>query len=130
MILCLMGNATNRIWVVTLVICQRWACSPSLANIFLIDFDFQAQNGFRIKPKWFFRFLDDLFFLFRGTLQELLEYQTFLNSLVPNISLTFNYNTSSVDFLDITVFKFVSRSHYTLQTRVHFKETDSHSLLH
>ena len=106
------------------------SCSPSLANIFLIKFDHLATHGFKIKPILFFRYLDDIFSLFRGTPLELEEYRSFLNSLIPGISLTFTESLYSVDFLDITIFKYTSRNRTTLQTKIFFKETDSHQLLH
>jgi len=105
-------------------------CSPSLANLFLIDFDSKALDGFHIKPKLYFRYLDDIYFLFRGTPLELQDYQNYLNSLIPSINLTFTQSLTSVDFLDVTVFKCTSRNKITLQTKIFFKETDSHQLLH
>ena len=47
---------------------------PSAANIYLIPFDDAATNKFKIKPLLFFRYLDDVFFLWNGTLDELKEY--------------------------------------------------------
>jgi hypothetical protein len=106
-------------------------CSPSLANIFLINFDEKAMNGFYIKPKLFFRYLDDIFGLFKGKRNELEEYENYLNSLIPGIKLTFDISPISVNFLDVTIFKYFSPSNVmTLQTKIYFKPTDSHQLLH
>jgi len=105
-------------------------CSPSLANIFLIDFDLKAMEGFRIKPQMYFRYLDDIFGNFRGSLADFQDYQNYLNSLIPGITLTFTISQERVDFLDTTIFKFTSFNRCTLQTKVFFKETDSHQLLH
>jgi len=105
-------------------------CSPSLANIFLINFDDQAMNGFKIKPLIFFRYLDDIFSIFRGSLVELEEYKIYLNSLIPNIKLTFTHSMWSIDFLDVTIFKLEHNNNFTLQTKIFFKKTDSHQLLH
>jgi len=90
------------------------SCSPSLANIFLIEFDRAAIQDFHIKPKIFFRFLDDIFFMFRGSILELYDYQNFLNTLIPGITLTFHHDSHTVDFLDISIFKFLSRNIYKL----------------
>ena len=106
------------------------SCSPSLANIFLIDFDQKAMEGFKIKPRIFFRYLDDCFFTFKGNLLELSQYKEYLNSLVPNINLTFTHSHTTADFLDTTIFKCESEGTFHLQTKVFFKTTDSHALLH
>jgi hypothetical protein len=79
--------------------------APNLANLYLIDFDRQAINGFRIKPSLFYRFLDDIFFLWPGTLAELKEFESFLNSIIPNIKVTLTVSNTEVNFLDTTIFK-------------------------
>lgn len=104
--------------------------APALANIYMLEFDERAMNGFKIKPQYFFRYLDDIFFIWAGTVNELLEYETYLNSLIPGIKITLEYNNLSANFLDTTVYKQTSNNETTLQTRVYFKPTDTHQLLH
>jgi len=104
--------------------------APNLANLYLVDFDLQALTGFRINPLELFRFLDDIFFLWPGSIDDLKEYENFLNSLIPDIKVTLNYHESEISFLDTTVFKHTDNGITTLQTRVFFKETDTHQLLH
>src|SRR6218665_2885891 len=58
--------------------------APNLANIYLIDLDKGAMEGFRIKPNLFFRFLDDIFFIWPGTREELDEYQDFSSAHSKN----------------------------------------------
>lgn len=109
------------------------AYAPSLADEYLEDFDEWARTGFRINPLLYFRYLDDVFFVWIGTVEELKEFETFLNGLIPGISITFNYSTSSVDFLDTTIYTSPHPSTpglLTLQTKVFFKPTDTHQLLH
>lgn len=103
---------------------------PSAANIYLIDFDHQAMHNFKIKPYYYSRFLDDIFFIWTGTVSELMEYEVFLNNLIPDINLKFEYSTVSANFLDITIFKKNTKDCTTLQTKVYFKDTDTHQLLH
>lgn len=104
--------------------------APNLANIYLIDFDKQACNDFYIKPIDFYRFLDDIFFLWPGTIEQLKEFENFLNSLIPDIKITLTYDHSAISFLDTTVFKHTENGITSLQTKVFFKETDTHQLLH
>ena len=64
-------------------------------------------------------------------MEELKEYELFLNSLIPGIKVTLSASTESVDFLDTTVYKdTTSIDSDTLLTRVFFKDTDTHQLLH
>ena len=104
--------------------------APALANIYMLEFDEKATNGFKTKPLLFFRYLDDIFFIWTGSLEELLEYETYLNSLIPGIKITLEYNKINANFLDTTVYKQTINNETTLQTRVYFKPTDTHQLLH
>ena len=106
------------------------AYAPSLANLYLVQFDFAAMNQFRIKPKLFFRFLDDIFCIMAGTEQDILDYQLFINDLIPDIILQLQYSLTHNNFLDTTVFKHTILNKNTLETKVFFKETDTHQLLH
>jgi hypothetical protein len=106
--------------------------APSLANLYLIDFDEQARTGFHIKPTHYFRFLDDVFFIFPGNKTELLNYQNFLNTLIPGINITLEGHEKQVNFLDATVYKYLDQNmenSITLQTKIFFKPTDTHQLL-
>lgn len=110
------------------------AFCPALANLYLLDLDYQGMHGFKIKPVYFFRFLDDIWGVFPGTVEELKEYETWLSTRIPGINVTLKYHTEFIDFLDLTVYKCIlpnTTSHECqLQTKVFFKETDSHQLLH
>lgn len=105
--------------------------APALANIYMLEFDEKAMNGFKIKPLLFFRYLDDIFFIWTGSIEELKDYENYLNSLIPGINVTLEYNKITANFLDTTVYKNVlNNNNTTLQTKVYFKPTDTHQLLH
>src|SRR6218665_148639 len=104
--------------------------APNLANIYLIEFDRQACEDFSINPLDFFRFLDDVFFLWPGTIDELKQYENFLNALIPDIKVTLAHSDTEIGFLDTTIFKHTENGITTLKTKVFFKETDTHQLLH
>jgi len=90
-----------------------------------------ACNDFFIKPLLYFRFLDDTFFVWTGSLEQLREYELFLNQIIPGIAITLNVSPLSVNFLDTTVYKkSLTHDESTLLTKVYFKETDTHQLLH
>lgn len=104
--------------------------APALANLYLLEFDDKATNGFRIKPDFFFRFLDDIFCIMTGTENDIKEYETYLNSLIPGIRVTLEYSKIKANFLDTTIYKKTTATDTTLQTKVYFKPTDTHQLLH
>lgn len=105
--------------------------SPALANLYLVDFDRQAtsyQNG--PAPTNYFRYLDDVFFMWMGSEAQLLEFEAYLNTRIPGIRIKLEYHKTSMNFLDVTIFKHLQSPNTTLQTKVYFKPTDTHQLLH
>jgi hypothetical protein len=105
------------------------SCSPSTANLFLAQLDDKA-NSFTTSIRFYNRFLDDIFFLWPGTLEQFNEFDIFINSIIPNIRITFNVSLTSVNFLDITLFKHHTTDGCTIQTKPYFKSTDTHQLVH
>lgn len=107
------------------------AYAPNCADVYLIEFDDRAMNHFRIKPRLYLRFIDDVFIIWPGSKDDLTEYNSYLNSLLPNITINLVSDIYKINFLDVTIFKFIDASGTTsLQTKIFFKETDNHSLLH
>lgn len=104
--------------------------APALANLYMLEFDEKAMTGFKIKPLFFFRFLDDIFSIFLGTKEDILEYENYLNSLIPGIKVTLEYSKCNINFLDTMIYKLTVDGVTTLQTKVYFKPTDTHQLLH
>jgi len=105
--------------------------APSTADAYLLEFDYEAQHGSRFVIDLFSRFLDDIFLLFNGNLQDLKQYELFLNSLIPDIQVTLKAHSEIIDFLDVYIYKeYASNGECTLQTRTYFKPTDTHQLLH
>jgi hypothetical protein len=103
--------------------------APGLANIYLEEFDDRAMNGFSLKPLLFYRYLDDIFFVWTGSRAQLKEYEKYLSSLIDGIKITLDCSRVSIPFLDTTVYKLYDADDDVLQTRVYFKPTDTHQLL-
>ena len=104
--------------------------APSAANLYLLNLDQQALNYF-ITPILFFRYIDDLFWVWDGTEHQLQDFHTYLNSIIPGITLKLTYHKSHLNFLDTTVFKHINPDGLTyLHTKIFFKTTDTHQLLH
>lgn len=103
----------------------------ALANIYLIDFDRSVKLGYEgTQPISLYRFLDDIFFIWPGTMELLIKFQDHINKLIPGIKVTFHNSQQSVNFLDTTVYTYHGLNGCQLATRVYFKDTDSHLLLH
>ena len=79
--------------------------SPTVANIFMScvirDFLRTQKN----KPLVLTRYIDDIFLLWTGNLDELNTFLTELNSFHSSLRFTYKYSPLSIDFLDLTIFK-------------------------
>ena len=104
--------------------------APGLADLYLEKFDEEAMHGHTIQPLLFSRFLDDTFFVWLGTEQQLRDFELFLNTIIPGIKITLNWSQESVNFLDVTIYKLHTPTDDELRTKVYFKDTDTHQLLH
>ena len=105
--------------------------APNYANIFMAQWESEALDKCPKKPQCFFRYLDDIFIIWPHTREEFTEFFDILNSHHPNIKLKANIDSHSIDFLDVTIFKgdnFALTG--KLDTKVYFKPTDTHELLH
>jgi hypothetical protein len=120
----------DEIFLQILGIAMGKAFAPNLANLYLLEFDKAAISGFSIKPSLYYRFIDDTFLIWPGSLQQLDSYQAFLNNIIPDIKITLISKQFITEFLDTLIYKHYSGNHALLKTRVFFKSTDTHQLLH
>ena len=75
--------------------------------------------------------MDDIFIIWPHSRSDFDHFFDILNNHHPNIKLKPTIHNKSTNFLDVTVFK-GNRSHasHKLDTKVFFKPTDTHELLH
>ena len=105
--------------------------APSYANIFMAHFEKEAMKKSYLKPSSYNRFLDDIFLVWDHGRENLDLFLKILNSHHPAVKLTANIQENENDFLDVTIFKgpsLLEKGH--LDTKVYFKPTDTHQLLH
>ena len=69
----------------------------------------------------FLRFIDDLFMIWTGSKQELLELMNDLNKKHPLIKLEFKYSQTTIELLDVL---FDKDQNNMLQTTTYRKQTD------
>ena len=104
--------------------------APSFANIFMANLEDEVLHKAKCKPLAMFRFIDDIFFIWNHSMDELTGFINLFNTHDNSIKIDCNINETSVDFLDVTIFKGSGFSnHNILDTKVYFKETDTHELL-
>ena len=103
---------------------QRFA--PSIANIYLSLWEENLKNKIDNFPIHWFRYIDDIFTIWNADAKSLKEFLNKINNFDPNIKITFSFNNTNTTFLDLNIYKYDNK----LRHKVHFKDTNSHSILH
>lgn len=103
--------------------------APSFANIFMAKWEREALDKYPHQPYLYLRFLDDIFLIWTHGIEKFNEFLNVLNNHHPTINLKATVGFTSVNFLDTTVFK-DELDPTKLNTKVFFKPTDTHALLH
>lgn len=101
------------------------------ANIFMAAWEKGALQATPLKPVHYYRFLDYIWGVWTHSLVEFQNFITILNNFNPSIKVKAEIQGNTVNFFDVTVFK--GKDFHltgTLETKVYFKSTDTHVLLH
>ena len=81
-------------------------CAPSCANIFMGKFEkTDIYPYIRENKITCFWYIDDLFFIWKGTEGELLSFLENLNEKHPSINFDFKYSKIEIEFLDTKIYK-------------------------
>ena len=101
--------------------------APSYAILALDDFEKSAIDGFDLKPWVWWRYIDDVFFIWEHGEESLNEFLSYLNTLHPTIKFESpaQYSRETLDFLDVTLTRVRDR----LKTDIFTKKTDTHQFL-
>lgn len=70
-------------------------------------------------------YVDDVFMLWKGTYEQLMEFMTYLNSSHERIEFTINHSIDSIQYLDVEIY----REGYPLQTKLYKKPSDRNNTL-
>ena len=109
--------------------------APNYANLFMDNFeqnllhDYSQKTG--LSPLVWFRFIDDIFFIWTGNKDSLDHFISFTQNysksknMKSKIKFEIHLSTNEVHFLNVTV----SVKHGKLRTRLFIKPTDSHLYL-
>jgi hypothetical protein len=100
--------------------------APSLANIFMADFEEKWVYTYNPKPTIWLRYIDDIFMIWEHGSDSLQDFLLHLNSCHRTIKFTSEHSHKEVTFLDTLV---KIDDNHKLYTDLYCKPTDSHNYL-
>ena len=104
--------------------------APPYADLFLgkLETEKILTKKFMKYINLYKRFLDDIFILWKGTLDELHRFIDHINNIHPTIKFTYTYSKEKIDFLDTTIY--IDEFSNTFKSRLFRKEICKNSILH
>ena len=99
--------------------------APSYANLFMgtLETELVKQNSKNIQI-WK-RFIDDIFIIWTGTLEEFQDFMDKINQIHPTIKFTHEVSKNELTFLDVTVYKGDRfQTENKLDIKTHIKKTN------
>ena len=102
--------------------------APSYTNIFMgileEKFIYPLVNNM---TRLYLRFIDDIFIIWVGTLDQLLEFTQWINEVHPSIKFDFKFSNKEIKFLDTVVHKTPAGK---LETKLYTKDIERQPYLH
>ena len=104
--------------------------APPYANLFLgkLEEEHILNKKFKNNIKFYKRFLDDIFLIWKGTLPEFDIFLDHINNLHETINFTCQYSTNEMNFLDTTIYIDITKNRF--MSKLFIKPTDTATLLH
>ena len=100
--------------------------APPYACIFMDQIETNFLRTQSHQPMVWFRYIDDIFFIWTHGEEKLEEFMADFNAFNPNIQFTYESSKKSIAVLDLDVAQYNGR----LESTVHVKPTDRHQYLH
>ena len=97
---------------------------PPYAYIFMDKFKIDFLKTQKFQPFVWFRYIDDVFFIWTHGKEELESFIKELNSFIDHIKFTFESNKENINFLEN-----INLSNSHLLTNMYIKPTDCHQYL-
>ena len=102
-------------------------CAPTYASLYMGWFERKyILPRIQQHVSMYVRYIDDIFFVWKGPEHELKKFLETINTLHPSIKFDYKYSKESTDFLDTTV-KLVNKA---ITTTLYTKPTDRKAFLH
>ena len=77
--------------------------APTYACIFMDEIETNFLQTQEVQPLLWFRYIDDIFFIWTHGPNKLVSFMTESNNYHPNIKFTYESNEESITFLDLNV---------------------------
>ena len=100
--------------------------APPYSILFMAELEEEILSEIELKPYLWWRYIDDIFFLWEHGEEKLKGFIEYLNEKHPTIKFTAEWSKTSINFLDVTV----SLVGGNITTDLYVKPTDSHQYLH
>ena len=100
--------------------------APPYACIFMDQIETKFLRTQSHQPRVWFRYIEDIFFIWTHGEEKLEEFMADFNAFNPNIQFTYESSKKSIAFLDLDVTPYNGR----LESTVHVKPTDRHQYLY
>ena len=106
-----------------MAICTKFA--PPYAVLFMVALEEKILSKVKKKPSIWWRYIDDIFFIWEHGEESLKEFVNEINSFHPTIKFTEDCSKGKVNFLDVEV----TLKDGVLSTDLFVKPTDTHQFL-
>jgi hypothetical protein len=116
----------DRFYIQVMGTAMGTAMAPSYANLFMANLEQQLLIRSETQPYLWLRYIDDIFFIWLLSENDLHNFTNFLNSSHDTIKFTVEYSRTHIPFLDLLIC--LKDNHIT--TKTYHKPTDAHNYLH
>ena len=99
--------------------------APAYANLFMDRLERTLISEPRIKLYLWLRYIDDVFMMWTGSEQELIEFLNYMNEAHATIKFTWSWSKEKVNYLDVQVINNQGK----IETDLYTKPTDKHQYL-
>ena len=100
--------------------------APPYNILFMAELEEETLNEIELKPYLWWKYIDDIFFLWEHGEGKLMKFIEYLNEKHPTIKFTTEWSKISIDFLDVTVSLIGGK----ITTDLYVKATYCHQYLH
>nr|XP_033815550.1 uncharacterized protein LOC117367239 [Geotrypetes seraphini] len=120
-------NFENSIYLQTQGVAMGATVAPTIACLYMTQFEelFVYTSLLFHQVICWKRFVDDVFFVWGGSIEDLHKFINDINLKDPNITFTYQYNQHQISFLDIMISKYNNQ----ISTSLYKKPSDRNSLL-
>ena len=100
--------------------------APPYSILFIAELEEEILSEIELKQHLWWRYIDDIYFLWKHEEEKLKKFIEYLNEKYPTIKCTAEWSQTSINFLDVTVSLIGGK----ITTDLYVKATDSHQYLH